>query len=388
MVVFEFILYPLLDWLTLRVIRYSFIFAYMRPLFLFLSLLSFFTNKNCVAQQAFDITKFKLESWDLPVVKDNFIKQPIAGIEVIDARPDTFCLGFRRADALKMVTQNPLSQYVGIVLNSSLQNQFQNILVSNVISFGYGYNLLLAVREFWMYEDPDPKDFKYQTTPYNCAVLFRADVYLKRESGYIPLFKIDSVYGISKGLKYAKNKLMDSLYYYLAEKINKTPISLVFEKATKSKSKTSIDSFYRNVNVLPRPIISDTSKQYFFKTFQHFKSGNYGAASYNIVSDNMGDFVYKMEPDGRELLSRDFIFFNKGKYYLSKFDSYSEIFFNHNRAYFLGSNLKADRSFPLPNMDISNLGYGKPQFGGMEIKGKVKRSYQPMMLDMVTGNTY
>jgi hypothetical protein len=357
-----------------------------RILFLMAVVLNGFTYS--IGQQVFDKAKFEIDKWYLKPVKDKLTLPTLSELEILDARPDTFCVGFSKKDALKPITQKPLSQYFAIGLNNSLENEFKLAFQGKNVLGSSGYKLLVVINDFWMYENVDPSDFIYQTTPYSCAVLFRADVYLKRNLDYIPLLKIDSIYGISKGLKYAKDKLMDSLHFYFAKKLNDCPIQRIFEKATKTKSKASIDSFYKSISVFVKPSVPDTSRQYVFKTFQHFKNGVYENANFRVVSDNFGDFIYKKESDGQEILARDYIFYDNGKWYLNRNDTFSEIVFSGNRAYTISCRMIMERSVPIPNMDLRQEGFGSPGTGNMEIMRKVKKSYQPMMLDMVTGNTY
>ncbi|MES2776583.1 MAG: hypothetical protein V4722_20565 [Bacteroidota bacterium] len=361
----------------------------MRKMFFLAIVTVLYGFAGAIAQQVFDIKKFDTEFWDLPSARQKPSAVSISDIEVVDARPDTSCIGFQKKNFLRVVTKKPLTQYESLVFKTSLANEFRQSYFKNSVQPGSGHTLLIAVKDFWMFENldkDDGKDDERHIGKHSCGLLFRADVYVKRNADYIPLFRIDSIFMHDKGLTISKSNLVAGLLDNLTEKINYGRITEVLAKAKTVRTRLAIDSFYKNSVKLAKLNFEDTTKQYIFKTFEDFRNGNYSVATIKITSDYLGDYLAKKESDGTEIIERVFAFYTAGQLYIQTNNTYSAAFYCKNRIYTIGSKLTISKSRNIPF--VSPFGPGVFVYGAMPVSDNSKRAYQPMVLDMLTGNIH
>lgn len=341
------------------------------------------------AQQPLDIKQFKFAYVDLPVAKETLITQPISDIEVLDARPDNFCLGFLQVLKSEF-SRKPLFDYVAINFPNNLKDDMlQNIMPKNSLKKD-GFKILLVIKELWLYDNDKSSLIGSVglTDKITSGLLFKADVYLNRDNSFIPLFKIDSLFVLNKILRWSKSNLLKSGFITFCKKINDFPISKIYETARNVKSKSSIDSFYfhsKQIN-LPKFLNSDSSHQHIFKTFDDFKNGIYSNADLRKSSDKLGDYYYNKDENGNQSLIRDYAFYSKGDLFIKTNNTYSPIFINQNRVYTIGSKsvIQNTRLIPI----LIPFGAGSFASGAVPISANISREFQLMMLDMATGNTY
>lgn len=341
------------------------------------------------AQQQLDINKIRHDYINLPSAKSALINLPISNIEILDARLDNLCIGFVKVQTLwEKSPKEALQDYITIDFTNNLEKEvLQNIMPAKSLQIN-GFNFLFVIKELWLYDNDNSlinAIGKKLDDTNSSGLLFRADIYLNRNSKYIPLFQMDSIFILKKSLKPRLiSDLLQNALSTLCEKINALPIFTVFDKATRAKSRTSIDSFYNHVNKFTFIKFTDTLHQYAFNTFEDFKNGNYTNVKLRQFSDRTGDYYYNKDEIGNEYLVRDYAFYDKGNFFIKTNNTYSKLFFNNNKIYTIGSKLFTNGT---------SIPVFIPLGGGSYVSGNVnqnngRRSYQLMMLDMQTGNTY
>ncbi|MEJ7738217.1 MAG: hypothetical protein WKF97_12385 [Chitinophagaceae bacterium] len=296
----------------------------------------------------------------------------IHSIDIIDARADTFALGYMKKGLLrnykKIQFQSPGLQELTVFSNS--------LIIPDTTHSSFA--LLLVVKELWASEedtdrDPEDKmnDFNERLFP-TSDVKVRFEFYLREAERYFAICRFDTVLLRTLPLK-----------TYAAEYI-KTAVTLGLKKVarynftniSKTKTPAAMSAILNYNNSRFRlPILNDTSlKKGVYLSFEEFKNNNPSITEFEIKRGKLGDALYIRSDDGKWVVSRSvWGYSEENKAFIKSGDNYYQLHRIGNAYYFNGSR------------EITRYDYYKSR-GSKETR--YINLLSPLKLDIETGNVY
>lgn len=310
----------------------------------------------------------------------------VSSINVIDARADTFALGYLKKGILRAFKKIQFST-PGI---TEMTNFSQGIIIPDTVNSPF--EILLVVKELWLSEedtDYDSKD-KIQDTDEKLFpeshIKATFDFYVKEGDRYYPLYRFDS--SLAKTLP-LKDYAFEHIQNALKVSFDKIP---PYNLPNIVKTKTSLTlSGIQNYNDdrFQMSILKDTScKTGIYVSFDEFKANNPSIQEYEIKRGKLGDELYTKLQDGRWVVTRSAWGYCDGRTsYIKSGDNYFELIRIENSYYFYGSKVIARREV----MNNSNNHNYLLNFDYQRNTGGKKRYTNPLSprkLNIETGNTY
>ena len=365
----------------------------MTRIFCALMLYLYFLNVH--AQSRSDISQLKTVTISPKKMPVPDLITGFTEVEIMDVRPDDHCLGFMEIGNRKKHNANLFDGYSGILTTNGITKDLEACFS---ITGMKGFSLLACIRECWLFEndyDLKKQDFNVEKPRATCGLLFKMDVYLKKDQQYLPLARIDTIFRTEKTLLSQSNNLLLKAFGSFAEKLKNLPVATIYAKSTQYRSKSSIDSFYTSLNTITPFTDTDTSNQYIVESFEDFRQGRFTKTKLQYSSDKLGDYFYKKDANGNEYPVTPFGIVTGGQFYVRTNNSYSIMFLHKNRLYTIGSKMVEERTTWVPIMLPLVLGgmsgglyYDLYAVGGEAIANNSRRNVQPMMMDFSTGKIY
>jgi len=348
----------------------------------------------CAGQTALDVSQFATIDIVLKEKPDAFMVKGVSQVEVIDARPDDYCIGFLNKKSSNYF-KGKKSGFAAIMVANSIAGELERYITATSANKDEGYRLLICLKECWLYENDyeiKQKDFNTKAQLASCGLLFRTDVYLEKDKNYIPLVKLDSIFHAGKDLRKQYDDLLMEAIGALSDKIKNCNLGKVYTKATKFRARNEIDSFYANMHKLVPFTPLDTAGQYIVEQFSDYKNQRFESTKLQYVSDKLGDYFYRKDGNGNEYPVTCFGLVTNGQLYLRTNNTYSIALFHKNRLYTIGSKVIVEKTTYLPMFlplgTGINPGYYSYMSGAVDVNSQSARALQPMMVDLVTGKYY
>jgi hypothetical protein len=304
-------------------------------------------------------------------------------IKVVDARFDTTKIGYLKAGNhyKKIVTEGPLSLVIENHLNSQLKKQLDK---------SANQNLLIIIKKLWLQQtNADELNNKKISTTWGathngfgmCTSVF--DVYLQKESIYIPLIKVDTSSFTLKQL----NKDAGYLLAFALENCINAVSSIELDKIRNRSTLLWKDiEQYNNKRLTYPRYTNDLLVQGIFLTFKDFLNNKPTVKKFVVQSGGITDELY-VEQNGEAVLLEKFWGFCDGqKNYIHMGLNFFEITREANTYELWGSKIITEKSKQNNGARSLFSGLGVQVNPGITKKNKL--NYEPLQLDMDTGKVY
>jgi hypothetical protein len=313
-----------------------------------------------------------------------------SSIKIIDRRFDTTKIGYVKPGNKykKIVTEGPLSTILQNHLNNQLKKQ---------LNLSINQNLVIVIKKLWLQQtNTDELDDKKISRTYGSAdgdfgmCISAFDIYLQKDSIYVPLLKIDTSLFTLKKLNKDAGYLLG---FALENCINQIgSIDLSKFKNRRTLSWPDIEQYNSKRLAYPR-YKNDTLMRGIFVTFKDFLNNKPVLKKFIAQSGKLTDELY-IEQNGEEVLLEDFWGFCDGqKNYLHLGLNFFEIIRESNAYELLGSKTITEKKRRYagggggsgsPGRDIVEMGLGNAIFTSK----KPNVNYKPLQIDMETGKVY
>ena len=352
---------------------------------------------SCYGQSFADMKMLPTVSLSLKKPTTLLLAPAITQVEMLDARPDDYCLGFMRKGEVLTGQREEMTNdkrvlelfgyYVPITSQDSLHELLKNhLIIGNQAMPDTGLTVLICLRECWMFEnDMDANPSSGTTVKMeldNSGLLFRADVYIKKENKYIPFARMDTVFHAGKPLEKEAKSLLSNAIVSLADKINHSNPTNVFARATKFKTRSSIDSFYAQSHRIPAVFSTDSVNDYIIEDWQALKNKQLTPAHLRYETDKLGDYFYNKDNNGNELPVSSLVVIKAGNLYVRTKNTFSKVFVHNNRMFTMGTKMIGKRKIYTPPIMLPVGSSWLGSTGGTHAGTKNRRFHQPLMIDM------
>jgi hypothetical protein len=306
-------------------------------------------------------------------------KLPFNSITIIDSRYDTSKLGYiQKGSSFKRLVVTPsVSSGLSDVLNDGLRANF------DVSANGL---LIVVVKNLWLRETVNKTDLKPKS-----ECISKLELYLKKDSSYFPLLRIDSVY--------TQNDLLKNCYStLLATSIEKTLLrleSLNLEMVASSKKLRWEDIENFNRQRFNKPILSSPPQKGIYLTFKDFLQNKVDPREFEVVTGTLTDQLYVKDKNDKSVLTEfwsvcdgEKIYVNGGfKFFeLKKVDNGFEFWANTN---FIKYKAKSRNIFPMFGPSGIALLPAVANYAVDELSSPRSPDFErPFQVNMETGETY
>lgn len=297
----------------------------------------------------------------------------ISAIDIVDARADTFALGYMKKGLFRSFKKIQFA-------TPGLTGMFElceRVLYPDTIH--PQFRILMVVKELWLSEEDTDMDDKdkiqdfdqrlYPTSYVKCKFEF----YLKKGEKYFALYRFDTSLLKTLPLKlYAAEHIKDAVI----SSLNKAS-TYDFQGISKTKTPAAMSSIEKyNNNRFNLPILKDTSfKKGVYMSFNDFKNNNPSITEFEIKKGRLGDALYTKSEDGKWVVNRTvwgYCFENN--LFIKSGDNYFQLQRIGNSYYFNGSK--------------GLLRYNYNNKNTTEIEKRYINMLSPLKLDITTGTIY
>ena len=305
-------------------------------------------------------------------------------IEVIDARSDTTCIGFRNRNSEK---NNQILQFT-----NGLKSEFESFLTRNgeYSHQSNAFSAVLVVRNYWINEfeeDENDKDKFIENrsgwyAARKTALRETFDIYFARNDGYYVAYRFDTIAAAFLNIKefseaYLEGILTNSLLRL--QTINPETHIVNKRKFTRQELK----EYY--AGRWDKPIIRDSVPQKgVYKNFTEFLNNKPSITNFVVKKDKLVDVLYVPVGKSEMAAARDVWGYSDGKYiFIKSGENFYPLVKVQNGFYFLGSKelMKTQDDYYIydPYMGTS-LRTNSEAF--------LRNRLYPMRVDMEKGTTY
>ena len=304
--------------------------------------------------------------------------QSFKDIAVIDARPDTFAIGFRKRDIeirkkLLRFEKGLSHQLSGYLRNNSLLSKDTNAC-----------SLIIVVRDLWLkeYDVDENENDNIQSDPSD-EINFRKsyirlgfDCYLHKNDAYYAIFRFDTLVSKFHNLPAFSDKYIEytlTMGLIKAENLNTDSIA-----AKKRKfSLEEMNAYYKKRWDIP--ILAETSlRKGVYTNFEEFKTNQPSITNFELKKGKLADVLFA---DGKPMRNAwgycdgDMIFIKTG-------ENYYPLILQEHSFYFLGS---TELNRTKGHYDNNNpSGY----HSNIYMQTRFKNVLLPMKLNWQTGKPY
>ncbi len=317
---------------------------------------------------------------------ESIILKGIRAINVIDARADTFALGYLKKGILRTFKKIQFST-PGL---TAIQYFSKGVLAADPVNLSS--EILLVVKELWLSEEDTDYDSKDKIQDVDeklypeSHIKVKLDFYLKKDDAFYPLYRFDSSLTKTLPLKdYASEHIQDALHAGIA-KIQQYNLANI--PATKT-ALTLSDILHYNDGRFGLSILKDTVKKMgVYASYEDFKANSPSIEEYEIKRGKLGDELYTKSQDGRWLVTRSAWGYCDGSTcYIKSGENYFELIRVENSYYFYGSKV-------LSRAEVMNNSYRRNNYGSYDYQKNSSgiKSYRnllsPLKLNIETGTIY
>ncbi len=298
---------------------------------------------------------------------------PFRSIEVVDYRPDSSRIGLfvvKRQQADFLFKSSP-----GTVIKSFLNEAYTNPLASKT--------LLVVIRELWFSDILFEKQLDKVPSPFRSRISFRAETYVKENTGYIPLTYFDTTITSPKNIIDIAPFRITELMTSLVEKINSSDISPAYLQTKRLLSFAAVDSFSNKSFSYPIDA-PDTLREGVYASFEDFRNNKPSIFNYEIEKENNSLMTLRLKDEqGKSYYSRKMWGYCDGQRTYVMMDGNLFPIFTYDRAYYVyGSK---EYLVKRNNLPLLLLFPGALVFATVPISENVTRHLRFFRLDIKTG---
>lgn len=296
-----------------------------------------------------------------------------------DIRPDTSAIMLTKSSLYSIDNFKPtLEKYMNYGLPAEGNNNETQLIV--------------FVKKLWLSsqykpEDESEEDNNIKQGKWVKALLFKIECFLKIDSLYSPLCKLDTnLVIIEKDMAEAAPAMIDSCLKLLAAKINLLQSKIQYQKLKKLTS-SELDKYNNSRYALPI-LMKPLPEKGVYVTFNDFKNNTPVYKNFTVQKDKLSDQLYIKDDEGGETLIRDIWGYSDGKdFFIKAADNYFLLkrygnTFYVNAAKSVKSKIVAKTSSLIA--DGLLIGSLRPH----SKKAKFSIEYLPYQLDIETGEIY
>jgi hypothetical protein len=259
-------------------------------------------------------------------------------IEVVDARPDSSCIGFRAKGSEK---SNQLLQF-----QFGLKKEFEEYLkrVANFARDSSGYSAVLVVRNYWINEygvDEDEKDkftdkragrFSAEKTALHATF----DFYITNGDKYFVAYRFDTLATAFVSIKDFADAYLSPLLDGSLERLRMiNPSENIINK--RSFTRTELRNYYDQR--WDKPIMKATVfEKGVYKNFAEFANNRPSISQFVVRKDKLADILYVPAENKQLVPARDIWGYSDGKnIFIKSGENYYLLVRVQNSFYFMGS---------------------------------------------------
>jgi hypothetical protein len=247
---------------------------------------------------------------------------PFSSIQVVDSRPDTTKLGYGlKRCYYKVVVEGSTTDHIQHLLTRSIGRNFDPTA---------GQSLLVVIRHLWAKDlsslEMDERNLDVNAkTPVleysECTA--KLEVYAQRKNGYVPLFRVDSVFSLQRYIHKEGDVLLSAPFAWCLQKLTR----LNYTKIAASAQRLTWEQIREhNARPLRHPIFSDTSRQQgIYLCYLDFLNNRVVKKEFVVESGGYSDELYVVENGSRHLLTDFWGFCDGSKLFIRQKRSFHEL---------------------------------------------------------------
>jgi hypothetical protein len=303
-------------------------------------------------------------------------------IEVIDARSDSSCIGFKTRSSEKKNDQ--------IKFTLGLKNEFEKFfnLVGRFNLDAKAYSVTLVVRDFWLNQfevDADEKDKtldnrigSYEASKTTLRATF--DIFLRKNNEYFVGYRFDTIATAFLDMKEFTDEYLPSVVQSSLAKLES--IDPDTHIANKRKfTRDQLEEYY--LRRWEKPILKGAEFQRgVYKNFSEFLNNRPTITQFVVKKDKLTDIIYITDDGGQSRAVRDVWGYCDGKnFFIKSGENYFMLVRVQNGFYFLGSKELINAQDEYHHYDN---GMDFPTYSAPYLKNRLV----PMRVDMEKGTAY
>lgn len=336
----------------------------------------------------------KIQPFTLEPHKIIFSEQlPFSSLLVMDSRPDTSKVGYGikggyyRKLVLKGSTASQIRQVLTQALNQKLDTSAQQ-------------SLLIVIKQLWLSELNTIEIPKRRgvhpgqtPTPQISQCKAKLEVYAQRQDGFVPLFRIDSIFGSGHTLLKDGEKLISAPFAYLLQKLTRLNYTKV-AAATQTLTWNQITEF--NKKQIHHPILTDSSNERgLYLSYSDFLNNKVTKKEFEVEFGKLTDQLYLVEKNDKRLFMELWGFCDGKKLFIRQGKAFYELVRQGNTFGYLGANGVLPNSgrgngyIPIGSTPKETLvNTGAHTLTNALINLNDGNGLKPFLLDIETGNSY
>lgn len=303
-------------------------------------------------------------------------KLPFNHISIIDSRYDTAKVGYIKQG----------NSYKKLILSSRFfENQLNSALRSNFDS-SQKTSLLIVIKNLWLNEII----LKDEVPISQCT--FKLELYLKIDTNYFPLIRLDSVY-VSKGiLKEDKSNLLAAPFEKSLTQLEK----INFHKVLSGRQLSLTDIEHYNNSRFNKPIFSTALQKGIYYSFADFLENRPDSQLFEAEFGKLTDQLYLNEKGEKKLLTDFWAFCDGPKLYINGGFNFFELTRENNTFEFWGNSelikyFSANPQLKAENNSAWSAVHALGQYAferGINKLMTPKNTKRPFQLNMENGDIY
>jgi hypothetical protein len=200
------------------------------------------------------------------------LKLPFASIQIIDSRPDTSIIGFRRLSEFSPNTFKKVTLTNGV--RKGIEDFYNQYYQQNFTP--NGKVLLISIRKLWINfypEDISPTQKRENAVRSVQDVHARFEYYIGAENEYVPLQRTDTVFQLNPAAKESIEEDENQLPFFCFSLENMVEnVAYDYLKEVEAKKKMSLQDVYAyNSHALNLPILKEPVKTGVYLTLDEFR---------------------------------------------------------------------------------------------------------------------
>ena len=305
-------------------------------------------------------------------------------IEVIDARSDSTCIGFRNRNTEK---NNQILQFP-----NGLKTEFESFFsrISRFSPDPNAYSVTLVVRNFWINEfevDENEKDKFIENrsgwyAARKTALRETFDIYFAKNNEYYVAYRFDTIATAFLNIKEFSETYLESILWNSLNRLQSiNPQTHIINK--RKFSRQELRAYY--YGRLDKPILRDSVPQKgVYKNFNEFLNNQPSITRFFVKKDRLVDILYIPAGKSDMAVAREVWGYSDGKnIFIKSGENYYPLVKVQNGFYFLGSKelMKSQDEY-----------YSYDPYTGMSMRmpseSYLRNRLFPLKVDMEKGNVY
>lgn len=266
----------------------------------------------------------RIKPFTLEPHKIDFDKQlPFSSLQVKDSRLDTTQVGYgiNRESYRKLVLEGGTTTCIQKLLGQALSQKLDTAVQQS---------LLIVIKQLWLSELHEAElpekrgaDPTKMPTAKTSRCVARLEVFAQKQDGYIPLFRIDSVFASGRPIQLDGEELISAPFVYCLQKLsrlNYTKVVAATQRFTWSQiNELSNKRFHQ-------PILTDsTLERGLYLTFSDFRNNKLTKKEFEVRYGREADKLYVFEGSDRGLFMELWGYCDGKKLFIRKGKSFYEL---------------------------------------------------------------